>query len=77
MTIGINESVLAKAFTLDVGGADAAMSQTAASMHMLAAVDSDIGPGYKTCIVRAQIPDKSRDFIWLAQTTGWNLRQDL
>src|ERR1700682_2435057 len=47
------------------------------SIHMLAAVDADIGAGDERRLVRAKIDDQPGDLVGLAQAPGRYLRQDL
>src|ERR1700756_5503358 len=58
-------------------GDGATVSESAASMHVLAAIDGDIGTRHETCVVRAQIADKRSDFVRLTEPADRNLRQDL
>src|SRR5437899_11057001 len=46
-------------------------------MHVLAAIDRDIGAGHERRPVRAQVDDKTCNFFGLAEASERDLRQDL
>src|SRR5436190_13684046 len=46
-------------------------------LHVLAAIDRDIGAGHERRPVRAQVDDKTCNFFGLAEASERDLRQDL
>jgi len=46
-------------------------------LHVLAAIDRDIGAGHERRPVRAQVDDKTANFFGLAEASERDLRQDL
>src|SRR6185436_11959962 len=53
------------------------MSRVYSLIHVLAAVDRDVGASHECRFLGAQVDDQSGDFIGLAEAPERNLRQDL
>ena len=46
-------------------------------LHVLTAVDGDVGAGDEDCLIRAEVDDEARDLLRLSQAAERDLRENL